>query len=111
MEQNPLNFDKICRQVESFTRGQGVSQSQLLHLPQPLTGIFLKILRQGAITHQELVGELAITPDQSRHLTSLLIEKNCLYSAYNKATDTQIYRLRSARRPRSKSTILQNLDI
>jgi hypothetical protein len=112
MDNKNVDFDKLCQQVESFSPGQGVSQSQILNLPHPFTSIFVKIVRQGSITAVELADDLSITIEQSHHLAVLMVEKGLLYSSYNESTGTQFYRARHARsRSRSRSNVWEKLDL
>lgn len=105
-------FDYLRKELEQFSRCEGIRPSDLLILPSPLDTTIGQIMRRGSMTLQEMAGALRLHIDETQQIGDILIAKGFLTVTPHTSHNETIYTVRLAphRRTHSKTGLWTPLD-
>jgi hypothetical protein len=89
-------YDDLHNEIDSLESVEGITALSATMIPEPFGPLLRKLIRQGAMTVEEVAAELGLDPEAAQHLGNHLAAKGYLREEEHE-TEGTIYRVYLAR--------------
>jgi hypothetical protein len=90
-------YESLHHEIAEFDTVEGTTPLAVAMLPEPFDKVLQRLIRQGAMSVQELAEALNLTPDEAQHLGEHLVAKGYLRTEEKEGESGVFFRVYLAR--------------
>jgi polyhydroxyalkanoate synthesis regulator phasin len=90
-------FESLHHEITDLSPVEGTTPLGVAMLPEPFDKILQRMIRQGAMSTQELAAALELSPEQAQHLGEHLVAKGYLRTEEKEGDGGIVFRVYLAR--------------